>query len=212
MAKGFSEIENQLTAPRWAGDFMSPERLLPGGARVDPAQFRGTESVLVKLSATAAIGATALVVDPLTNANEDAFIPAGTNMYFGTADEFARTTADVEEGDTSIPVDALIVAIEDNDEYLYPGTGGLKSIPSGTFLGRTFAEAAAKTPFGPADDADDQFYLVAFDVTDADNNADVEFYRHGGLVKTNYLPAFSTLSATLIAKIRALYECTEGHD
>lgn len=30
---------NELTAPRWAGDFISPERMIPGGARLVSGAF-----------------------------------------------------------------------------------------------------------------------------------------------------------------------------
>lgn len=32
-------ISNQLSSPRWAGDFFNREHLLPGGAQLDAAQF-----------------------------------------------------------------------------------------------------------------------------------------------------------------------------
>lgn len=87
---------------------------------------------------------------------------------------------------------------------------GVKFVPSGTAVGRTFAERAAGTGFGPAADADDEVYLTAYDVKDAVTNPDVTLYRHGGLVKENYLPGIGSMSAAVLAKIRAAYETIRG--
>jgi hypothetical protein len=85
---------------------------------------------------------------------------------------------------------------------------GRKNIPSGTALGRTAAEATAGTGFGPADAADDEIFLLAFEVTDAAINVDCELYRAGGAVFTNYLPAFSGLAAGVQTALKAKYLCT----
>lgn len=109
-----------------------------------------------------------------------------------------------------------------DDESIMPGgakidaaqyaanASGYKVIPSGTVIGRTFAERAAGTPFGIAADADDEVFIVAFDVTDALKKNDVELYRPGFVVKENFLPDFGTLSAAVKAKIRATYVSTIG--
>jgi len=197
---------NQLTSPVWAGDFLDRNHLVPGGARVDAAQFFATDSVLVKLSAAAAADATSISVDALTGA-----IPSGTQLYFGESKEFALTTAAAAAGATSIAVQALPSALEDNDEARYAGVGtNPKRIEAGTLVGRTFAERAAGTAFGPAADADDEVLIVAFDVTDAADSADVELYRPGSVVKENFLPNFSSLSSALLTKLRATYVTTRG--
>lgn len=87
---------------------------------------------------------------------------------------------------------------------------GKKPVPNGTLLGRTFAERDAGTAFGLAVDTDDEFFIVAFDVTDALNNNDVELYRPGMLVKENFLPGWPGLSSALKAKVRAVYRTTKG--
>lgn len=87
---------------------------------------------------------------------------------------------------------------------------GRKPVPSGTFVGRTFAEAAAGTGYGPAADTDEEFFLTAFDVTDALRKADCELYRPPSIVYTNFLPAFTGLSVAQQAKIRDLYGCSNG--
>lgn len=202
-------LANQRTAPRWAGEFISPDCLIPGGAKVNPAEFFAEDSVLVKLNGAAAADAVVLNVDALTGV-----IPVGTNLYFGQSKEFARVTVETEEGDVTIAVEALPSALEDNDEARYLGGGGQpKSIPSGTLIGRTRAERDAGTGFGPAVVAtDEEIYLTAFDVTDITFNDDVELYRHHSLVKENYLPGFAGLAAGDLVWIRANYDCIGGYE
>lgn len=197
---------NQLTAPRWAGDFMSPERLVPGGARLDAAQFHGNDAVLVDVGAAgAAANDTTVPVNALSGP-----IPSGTILDFG-AKKFAVLSAAAIAGATSITVRAIPTALVDADTAWYEGTE-LNTVVSGTLVGRTIAERDANTGYGPAADADDEFYLVAFEVMDVSNNPDVDLYRHGGVVYENFLPVFSTLSSTLKGKIRSLYESSIGRD
>lgn len=212
MARALARSANELTPPRWAGDFISPDRLIPGGARLDPTQFFLETSVLVKLSAAAAADAVAIVFDALSGP-----IPSGTRLYFGESKEFALTTAAAAAGATTVAVQALPAALEDNDEARYDGdvgVRGFKVVPSGTLVGRTFAERDANTGYGPAISTDDEIYLTAWGVSDADNNPDVELYRHFNVVKENYLPDWTPLAAdaTMLAKLRALYTCIKGVD
>jgi len=195
---------NQLTAPRWAGEGFCKELLLPGGAKVLASAFYAEDSVSVVVGAAgAAANATTVPVDALSGP-----VPSGTMLHFGSK-KFALLTADAAEAATSITVEALPTALVDDDTAIYAGEETV-SIPSGTLLGRTYTERANGDPFGPAADADDEFYLIAFDVTDVNNNNDVELYRHQGLVKENFLPVFSTLSTALKAAIRANYQTTLG--
>jgi hypothetical protein len=100
----------------------------------------------------------------------------------------------------------------DNSLFGSPDAFGRLTIPSGTVIGRTYAERDAHTPMGPAADTDDEVFIIAFDVTDANVNDDVEVTRHnaGLQVKENFLPGFSSLSAAVKAKVRASYVCTIG--
>jgi len=197
---------NTLTGPSWAGDYFNREHLLPGGAKVVASEFNPTDAVVVTTTAPAAADATSIAVAALSGA-----IPSGTMLYFGESKEFAMLTAAAAAGATSITVQALPSAIESGDSATYAGAGNTpKTIVSGTLLGRTFAERDAGTNFGPAADADDEVYIVAFDVYDAAINNDVDLYRYGGIVKENQLPQWLTMSAALKAKIRANYQTTKG--
>lgn len=101
----------------------------------------------------------------------------------------------------------------DNTAFGSADAFGMITIPSGTVIGRTRAERTAGTPMGPAADTDEEFYIIAFDVTDALRNDDVELVKPGAgfTVKENFLPtALTSLSATVQAAIRARYYCTVG--
>lgn len=195
---------NQRTAPRWAGDFLGDDAIIPGGARVDPTLFLPEDAAVATVGvAGAAQGAPAVPVAALTNP-----IPSGTVLYFGGA-KVATLTADAPVGATSLAVAALPTALVSGDAATYRGLLPI-SVPSGTVLGRTYAERDAHTPYGPAADADDEVFLLVFDITDVTKNADAELYRPSCVVKENYLPVFTSLSSTLKAKLRATYICTVG--
>ena len=205
MARIISGSYTATLGPAWAGDYFNREHLVPGGAKLTASAFASATGTFVVVGAAgAAAGATTVPVDALTNA-----IPSGTTLDFGGA-KFARLTAAAASGATSLTVAALPTALVDNDTALYEPEGDLKTIVSGTLLGRTYAERAAGTAFGPAADADDEIYILAHDVTDADTNNDCELYRHGSIVKENFLPNWANLSSALQAAVRANYQTTRG--
>lgn len=199
---------NTKSAPRWAGDFGGREHIMPFPARLAAAQFNKPDAVVVTVGAAGALAAAEEVpVDALSGP-----IPSGTVLSFG-GDKFARLTANAAKGVVALAVAALPTALVDDDTATYPGAAtSVKTVPSGTPVGRTFAERDAKAAFGPADANDDEFFLSYFDVYDADKEADVELYRPGSLVKENYLPNWDMLSDALKAKIRAVYRCITGTD
>lgn len=194
-----------LSSPRWAGDYLSRDNLIPGGAKIDPAQFKAADAVTVVVGAAgAAISATSVPVGALTGP-----IPSGTVLYFGGA-KVATLTAAALLGAVTLTVAALPAALVNADTAQYQGVGP-KYIPSGTTIGRTLTERDAMTAYGVPADADDEVYIVAFDVSDAAKIDDVELYRPNNLVYENFLPAdFAALSATLKGKLRTLYRCSIG--
>jgi hypothetical protein len=200
-----TESTNLLSAPQWAGDYMNREHMIPGGGRVDAAQW-ATVTYTVKLAATAAAAAVALVTDALPIA-----IPAGTTLDFAGAGGFALTTVLAAAGATSITVEALDAEILNDAEAPFVVTDPVPvTIASGTLIGRTHTERLAGTNFGPADSADDEFYVVCFAVYDAAINPDVELYRPPSVVKENFLPEWASLSAGMKTKLRATYQCVTG--
>jgi hypothetical protein len=188
----------------WLGDFLDRDTVLPGGIRVDAAQFNGYDAVVVDVGAAgAAIGATTVPVGALSGP-----IPTGTVLWF-SGGKFVHLTAAAAAGATSLAVTALPTALVDADVATYPGIDA-KLIVNGTLVGRTFTERAANTDFGPAADADDEVFILVHDVTDAAKNPEAEALRPGALVKENFLPQWATMSAALKAKIRATYVTTTG--
>lgn len=197
---------NQITSPEWAGDFLNREHLVPGGAKLNTAQFVAQDAVVVTVDvAGAAANATSVPVTALSGP-----VPSGTTLHFGPK-KFATLTAAAATGATSLTVEALPTALVGGDQATYAGTKK-KVVKSGTFVGRTITERDAGTGFGPAASSDDEVYLVAFDIADADRDSDVDLYRHGSIVKENFLPDITAIQADagLLAKLRANYTCTKG--
>lgn len=93
-------------------------------------------------------------------------------------------------------------------------SSGRKFVPSGTLVGRTLAErdTVPPTPYGLWAAGDEEVYLIVHDVHDAAVVDEIELYRHGSLVKENYLPGWAGLSAPTKAAIRANYTCIVGVD
>lgn len=197
---------NTLTQPAWAGECLGTYTLIPAGAKLDPAQFDFDDAVTVTVGAAgAAVDDTTVPVDALSGK-----IPSGTVLDFG-GDKFATLTADAAAGATSITVRALVTALVDDDTATYAGSTGRKPVKSGTLVGRTFAERAAGTAFGPAAVAtDEEIYLIAFDVVDLLHENNAELYRHNCVVKENLLPDWATYTADEKAKIRELYQTVTG--
>lgn len=195
----------ESTPPVWMGDYSSRESIMPVPVRLDPAAFNAVDAVVVVVApAGAAGGATSVPVDALPGA-----IPSGTVLNFGT-NKFARLTAAAAAAATALTVAAIPTALVDNDTATYQGIGK-KSVPSGTLIGRTFAERDAGAAWGPAVTAsDDEQYLTAREVADLTKDDTTELYRHNRVVKENYLPGWSTMLTATKTKIRALYSCISG--
>lgn len=214
-------IGNLRTAPVWAKDYGGREHVVPFGIKLDPAQFTNAAGAPVTLTAGAAQGATSITISPLNyastvqavtvlDAQGNTIVPAGTVLDFGDA-KFARTTADALYGATTIAVAALVTALVTGDTATFSKYGGI-FVPSGTLVGRTFAQQASNTPFGPADTTtpDDEIYLVYFDVPNLLNNNDAEAYRPASAVALNYLPF--TPSTNDLVQLRKIYQCFVATD
>lgn len=167
-----------------------------------------------RLTAAATAGATSLTVAALPKAlvdNDTATVP-------GVSARTAKVTAAAAAGATSLSVEALPEALVSGDVAYYALAGTGRRIVAGTLVGCTHAELEAAPAltggvpagllWGAAADADDIVRLTAYEITDADKNADVDLLRPGTLVFVNHLPGWSTLSSALKAKVRATYECS----
>jgi hypothetical protein len=93
----------------------------------------GNAAVLVVVGAAGAIAtATSVPVDALSGP-----IPSGTILDFEGAGKFAILTADAAAGATSLTVEALPDALDDDDEATYAGSAGSgqKHLRAGTVIG-----------------------------------------------------------------------------
>lgn len=81
--------------------------------------------------------------------------------------------------------------------------GGKRFVPSGTLLGKAFAEDV----YGPATATDDQFAYLWLDVTSTDANPDGELYVRGE-VRIDRLP--TRPAADLLTATRQQFTYTEG--
>ena len=201
--------DNFVGTPRWAADFIDPKMhgLAPFPAKVDPTQFLDAQAILVSVTAVANIGDTSLTISQITLPLNVKFIPAGTTLYFGNgkvAVLSALYTNEVWNIDTDNPyttgttlsVNALPAAFVGGETAYYLPFPGRCQINSGTLVSRTFAARDSGSGFHPAVATDDEFYILAFDIQDANMRNEATLYRSGaGLsVKENYLPQWASLN------------------
>lgn len=207
MARITGPTDPTLTAPPWAGDFLSPQNLVRGPLMLDASQFPTRDRVKVDVGAAgASVDDTTVPVEALSGA-----IPSGTVLWF-SGDKYVHLTAAAAAGDTEITVTELVTALIDADVAYYEPNADVP-IPSGTAVGRTLVERNAGTNFGPADKDDDELYLVAFPIDNAALHPDFEAYRpNAGLtVKEDLLPEWGDTdfwAADLVTALRALYNFT----
>lgn len=186
---GYTTNAVEISDPKWVGDFLSRDHLMPFPARLDVDAFKDALAVVVTLTANSAADDTTLDVTALTGP-----IPKGALLYFDGAKKFARVAVAAVLGAVSITVDAIPTALVSGDVARWSEFRRL-TVPSGTVVGRTYAERNSDSPWGPAVVTDDEIFLIVHDVPDAYTNPDILLYRHGSMVKENYLPDSATLGA-----------------
>ncbi|MEH2070019.1 MAG: hypothetical protein V7K47_17970 [Nostoc sp.] len=193
------------TAPRWMGDYGDRQSLLPGGVRVNKFKFAEANSIR-QISSGVLLG---------RRANATHWEPVNNNLNTTLS---TILTAAAASGGTILPVgstsgyrsgDILTIAGSDytiasngvNDlNHTLTLTAGLSaSAASGVAV-------ALKTVV-----AHDEFYLLAYDIDDANRNSDATLCRHQALVYYNYLPDYPfTGLANVLAKIKDLYQTVMG--
>jgi len=204
---------SSFAMPAWAAEELTPEKLMPGGAKLVASAFPYLDAVQVDVGAAgAAVDATSVPVaitrlNPIST-KADPVIPVEAVLDFG-GDKYATLTAAVNLAATSLTVRALVTALVDADVATYIGTVMRKPVASGILVGRTFTERGAGTGFGTPDVAtpDDELFLTAFAVDDALINADVTLLKHGTLIYEDKLPGWAGLSTTAKTAIRTRYRC-----
>lgn len=219
MAKVQSSFWRQNDHPAWAGDFLDRNHLVPAGARLNTAVgFPRSDQVVLNLDATSQPQTTVALENPAAKTGKvtgDIIIPSGARLRVG-AGHYLQLTAEVAVGDTDITVESTLLDTTTAQDATYDGVA-LLVIPSGILIGRTYAQNQAGTPFELADDSDDIMYLIAFPIQvdlpmnfGGDVEQDVALYRHGSVVKTNFLPDFGGLSAAQTTFLREHYATQLG--
>lgn len=211
---GMASTYLRVGVPNWLGQQYTADLLIPGGAQVTAALFPALDAVRVTSPAGAAANATSIPVSAvLLNADGSSLavgqvaIPAGALVDFGGT-KIAVTTAPVIRGATSIAVRALPTAIAANDVGTYLGVMK-RTVPSGTLVGRTIAERDAGGRFEPWTAGDEEVFLTFWDA-DLSMVEEVALLRPDAIVKENYIPGFSAMSAPMKAAIRDRYQCIVG--
>lgn len=185
----------------WIKDYVSREHSLPGGIRLDSDAFRPA-ALTITADGAAAIGDTELTVDALTDE-----VLAGALIPF-PGGQIVTTRAKAEKGATTLVTEPLTAAIADGAAALFADSRRRQTIPASTLVGRTFAEQAAGTPFGPFEAGDDEVYLTIRTVQDIFRNAETEALRKNTVVATNRMPKdFDSRPAAEKTKIQELYTC-----
>lgn len=148
-----------------------------------PDQFKRT-SVLVKLDGAASADDTSITVDALLGE-----IPKGALLHFGESKEFAKVTATAAIGATSITVEALPEALEDNDEAYYGGKGA-KVIPAGSVMAKLASGKLCLRAHRPASEA--ATHVLENPAVEDDETADLAHgCLVGGVFFENMMPDYS---------------------
>lgn len=200
-------IPIQSTPPLWTAEPLNQNTIMPVPVKLDSAAFNAVDASTVTVGAAGALAnATSIPVDALANA-----IPSGAVLNFGTK-KFAVLSAPAAKGATALAVAAIPTALADRDTATYAGTGK-KSLPSGTLIGRTYAERDASAAWGKAVVAsDDEIYLTVRDASDLSKDATNEILTPKTKIKENYLPGWANFTTAEKAAVRAIYVCIGGKD
>lgn len=195
--------------PEFAAEELTPEKLIPGGARLDASQFNAEDAQTITLAAGAVTAGSNKTLTLTTALQFD--IPAGYTLDFGSG-EFATLTTKASKGATTITGVTLAADLEGGESVLFKGVLPRKPIQAGLLVGRTYAERDAGTGYGPADVStpDDEIFLIAYGITDAAINPDVTLLRHGTLIYEDKLPGWSSLASNAKAAIRSRYHCIKS--
>ena len=188
--------------PEWMAEELTSHNLLPAGTQAEISEFSFADAQTLTLvgAATAGAGVT-LTIDAALKSD----INKGVILNFGSG-KLATLEQRAVRGVTTLTVN-LAANTVDGDSYNYPGSTGRTVVPSGTLVGRTYAERDAGTGFGIADVAnDDEIYLVAYQNEYVEQDAGITLVRHNTLVYENKLPGWATMTAPQQAAIRQRYQ------
>jgi hypothetical protein len=188
------------------GEFGGPCVLLPGGVRVNKSKFTEADNIR-QINSGILLGRRggASEWEPVPNALTTNLATTLTAAVTAGATVLSVETVSGYRAGDSITIGASNYTIATN------GVNSLaKTLTITTGIAAGGAALGAALRLQNAVDMDD-FYLLAFDIVDANRNADATLYRHNGLVYLNYLPDYPFVGLSAVqAKIVELYETTMG--
>ena len=132
---GSTWVEN--TRNVWAAEALSPDKLIPGGAKLAASQFEAEDAAVVTTTADADPADTTLAVSALSNP-----IPSGTLLNFGSRAAQTVTAGAAIATATALPVTALTAPIPAGT-VLYFGTNKFARVTADAAQGATSLTVAA---------------------------------------------------------------------
>lgn len=208
-------FEPELTANQWMGDVGNAENLLRASAFVNTAKW----------TADADTGRIAIPSGTLLGRRDDEtylFEPVATGLETNLA---TLLSTDEASGSTVLNVvttsgfkvgDGITITDGTNTETATIAANGIdranRTITITAGLTNAFdISAAATTVRLTTAVALTEFWLLAFDITDASEKAEIPaLYRHNRQVRINFLPDYASLASDVAAKIRELYETVQA--
>lgn len=184
----------------WIGEALNYNTLMPHGSMINPQGIPAVDKAT--LTVKTAVVVNAETIELTVPINNSVGIPSGMTLVFGAVEVVTRRWASSDATRLEVlPVSAPIAA---NAVANYPGYGA-RPLQSGIIVGRTIAERDAGVFFTLGDAADDELYILAFDVPDVLRKQEIDLVRPGTRIKENRLPGFASYAAGLKAKLRNIY-------
>lgn len=207
--------------PAFIKDYLSRDRVLPGGAMLDPSGFSKADETVLTAGSAAAQNDTTIALSaaiPTDDRGAQVRIPSGTLLDFGT--NVVELAADAVTGDASLTVAPLPAGgVGNGDTATYAGQGP-KFVPPGTVVGRTRSEAEANAGFSPVAFTpgtsvdDDEVYLTVYPVQNAETNAEVELLRPnaGTVLVYSLIPGWADMDSAVQNWIHNNFTTTQAAD
>jgi len=178
--------------------------LIPGGVQVNPAKFPQTYGIIRQVQSGILLGrrANAFYWEPVDNTLQ-------TNLSTTVASDAASGIPVLNVTTTSgyLPGDVITVG---TTQYTVSAVNDLNSTLTLTAVLAAVASANTNVQLSAPINFDD-FYLLAYDIVDANQYPDAELYRHQRLVYLSYLPGYPFANQpNVLAKIKQFYETQQG--
>jgi len=195
---------NMRSNPRWLADFGSRRAQAVYPAKLSQSGFLNQLGVSVLLTAPNNVGDTSIAVTALAlplpsitllSAVSTLLIPSGSIIVFDpTVGKIAITTADAHQGDTSISVQPLPVALAGTETSKW-NAYNVDYVPSAILVGRVYAAQGQYVIGDPT--IHDDLALLLYEVPTLQLRNDCELLRpnSGTTIKENFLYFYSLMTA-----------------